>query len=96
MCSAGGIPYPERYEHADGGLYRGQWAGSIKQGVGVYRYPGGSRYEGEWHANLKNGHGIFTFAKVMLRLSLSVSGKTHCSRVQGILRVYPGSRYTSR
>ena len=30
----------------DGGKYRGEWLGMLKQGYGVYTYPSGAKYEG--------------------------------------------------
>ncbi len=58
-----GTVAPERYVHADGGIYRGQWQGGKKEGLGVYTYPGGGRYEGRWIDNLKDGIGIYYFPK---------------------------------
>lgn len=46
LFSTAGAAFPERYEHADGGTYRGEWLGMLKQGYGVYAYPSGARYEG--------------------------------------------------
>ena len=63
VFAARGSPPPARYEHADGGTYRGEWAGARKQGLGVYAYPGGGRYEGLWRDNLKEGFGVYTFPK---------------------------------
>ena len=34
-------------EHIDGGQYRGEWKGMLKDGLGAYTYPSGARYEGE-------------------------------------------------
>ena len=48
----------------DGGVYRGQWRGGKKEGLGVYTYPSGARYEGQWKNNLKNGLGSYHFPKV--------------------------------
>ena len=42
-----GAAFPERYQHVDGGTYRGEWKGMLKEGYGVYTYPSGARYEGE-------------------------------------------------
>ena len=55
---------PARYVHADGGVYRGQWQGPKKHGLGVYTYPGGARYEGRWAENVKDGLGVYYFPKV--------------------------------
>ena len=42
-----------QYVHLDGGKYRGEWLGMLKQGYGVYTYPSGAKYEGafgcSWH-----------------------------------------------
>lgn len=35
-----------QYVHMDGGKYRGEWLGMLKQGYGVYTYPSGAKYEG--------------------------------------------------
>ena len=43
---------------------RGQKRGSVKHGVGAYKYPSGATYDGEWVNNLKQGQGIFRFARV--------------------------------
>ncbi len=56
-----GSAYPASYRHADGGVYRGQWRGRSKQGLGVYRYPSGAQYQGEWLDNQKHGRGIYTY-----------------------------------
>ena len=61
LLGAVGVPPPARYVHADGGIYRGQWAGAAKQGVGVYMYPSGARYEGQWHSGVKAGRGVYVF-----------------------------------
>ena len=57
---------PARYMHADGGVYRGQWQGPKKHGLGVYTYPGGARYEGRWADNVKDGLGVYYFPKVTI------------------------------
>jgi hypothetical protein len=49
LFATAGAAFPERYEHVDGGTYRGEWLGMLKQGHGVYTYPSGARYEGGWH-----------------------------------------------
>lgn len=46
LFSSAGAAFPERYEHQDGGTYRGEWLGMLKQGFGVYAYPSGAKYEG--------------------------------------------------
>ncbi len=50
----------------DGGIYRGNWRGGKKEGLGVYTYPSGARYEGRWEDNVKHGLGIYHFPKVLL------------------------------
>lgn len=64
IIPSAGLGLPERYTHADGGVYRGAWAGGRKQGLGTYVYPGGGRYAGEWYNNKKNGRGVYYFPKV--------------------------------
>ncbi|KAL4447927.1 hypothetical protein ABPG75_005146 [Micractinium tetrahymenae] len=63
LFSTAGAAFLERYEHADGGTYRGEWLGMLKQGYGVYAYPSGARYEGEWRNNAKEGRGVYHFPK---------------------------------
>lgn len=67
IVPSAGTGLPERYTHADGGVYRGAWAGGRKQGLGTYVYPGGGRYAGEWYNNKKNGRGVYYFPKVRSR-----------------------------
>ncbi len=38
--------------------YRGEMAGGVRQGLGVFIWEDGTRYEGQFHANRRNGHGI--------------------------------------
>ena len=59
LMAAGTAKVPERYQHADGGIYRGQWSGGKKCGLGVYLYPNGAKYEGRWSDNVKYGLGIY-------------------------------------
>lgn len=66
VLAKGGSSIPERYVHADGGVYRGQWRAGKKHGLGVYKYPGGGEYRGRWVENLKQGPGIYYFPKVPL------------------------------
>lgn len=61
--TAGPAP-PASYTHSDGGVYRGQWVGAAKQGLGQYRYPSGAKYAGEWSSNEKTGLGVYTFPRV--------------------------------
>ena len=46
LFASAGAGHPERYAHEDGGVYRGEWLGQLKQGYGVYTYPSGARYQG--------------------------------------------------
>ena len=46
LFASAGAAFPEQYEHVDGGRYRGEWKGMLKEGLGVYTYPSGARYEG--------------------------------------------------
>lgn len=50
-----------RREHADGGVYDGEWKAGKKHGLGVYVYPSGAHYEGEWLEDTKHGRGLYTF-----------------------------------
>eukprot|EP00884_Botryococcus_braunii_P009976 jgi/Botrbrau1/18980/Bobra.0100s0017.1 len=63
IIPSAGTGFPEQYTHADGGVYRGTWAGGRKHGLGSYIYPGGGRYVGEWFSNKKNGRGVYYFPK---------------------------------
>lgn len=56
-----GPAFPERYVHADGGEYRGEWRGLQKEGLGVYSYPSGARYSGQWRAGQRDGRGHYSF-----------------------------------
>ena len=38
MFASAGPAFPEKYVHQDGAIYRGEWDGRKKQGLGVYRY----------------------------------------------------------
>ncbi|PSC73865.1 mitochondrial inner membrane protease ATP23 [Micractinium conductrix] len=57
LFSTAGAAFPEQYKHEDGGTYRGEWVGMLKQGFGTYTYPSGARYEGEWRNGAKEGRG---------------------------------------
>jgi hypothetical protein len=46
LFASAGAAFPEQYGHIDGGTYRGEWLGMLKQGYGAYTYPSGARYEG--------------------------------------------------
>ena len=37
LFGSAGPAFPEKYEHADGGTYRGEWQGLKKEGSGVYK-----------------------------------------------------------
>lgn len=50
-----------RREHADGGLYDGDWSDGKKHGHGVYSYPSGARYEGQWANDSRDGYGVYVF-----------------------------------
>ncbi|GAX73486.1 hypothetical protein CEUSTIGMA_g938.t1 [Chlamydomonas eustigma] len=63
VFATAGPAFPEQYKHEDGGLYRGQWRGLRKEGLGVYTYPGGAKYEGEWRDNMKDGRGVYYYPK---------------------------------
>lgn len=63
QAARGGPRPPGTVEHADGGVYRGEWAGARKAGLGVYRYPSGAQYAGQWADNGKHGLGVYTFPK---------------------------------
>jgi predicted permease len=63
LFATAGAAFPESFVHADGGTYRGEWKGMIKEGHGVYTYPSGARYEGEWREGLKEGRGVYHFPK---------------------------------
>lgn len=63
LAAGGGTAPPAALEHADGGVYRGQWSGARKAGLGVYRYPSGAQYAGQWADNVKHGLGVYTFPK---------------------------------
>ncbi|KAK9820731.1 hypothetical protein WJX74_005831 [Apatococcus lobatus] len=58
-----GLEGREVLVHSDGATYRGQRRGSVKHGVGAYKYASGASYDGEWVNNVKQGRGIFRFAK---------------------------------
>lgn len=36
LCGSAGPAFPESYAHEDGGVYRGEWRGMEKEGLGVY------------------------------------------------------------
>jgi hypothetical protein len=36
LFGSAGPAFPESYAHADGGTYRGEWKGMVKEGLGVY------------------------------------------------------------
>eukprot|EP00210_Caulerpa_lentillifera_P008649 g8248.t1 len=61
--ASAGPANPESYTHQDGGIYRGQWNGLKKHGVGTYKYTSGAIYEGEWKENAKTGRGVYYFKK---------------------------------
>ncbi|KAI8472386.1 MAG: hypothetical protein J3K34DRAFT_209779 [Monoraphidium minutum] len=61
MFGSAGPAFPEAYTHEDGGVYRGEWRGMAKEGLGVYRYASGARYEGEWRGNVKDGRGVYYY-----------------------------------
>lgn len=63
LFSTAGAAFPESFEHTDGGRYRGEWKGMLKDGHGVYTYPSGARYEGEWLNGVKTGRGVYHFPK---------------------------------
>ncbi len=67
LAASGGPAPPGPVEHADGGVYRGQWAGARKAGLGVYRYPSGAVYAGQWADNAKHGAGVYAFPKARAR-----------------------------
>lgn len=46
LFSMAGPAFPEAQQHDDGGSYRGESKGMLKEGFGVYTYPSGARYEG--------------------------------------------------
>lgn len=64
-----------QYVHLDGGKYRGEWLGMLKQGYGVYTYPSGAKYEGGCGFSfflrlvsssvggegIKQGYGVYTY-----------------------------------
>ena len=83
MFAKSGSVMPERYVHADGGVYRGQWQGGKKQGMGVYTYPGGGRYEGRWIDNLKDGIGVYHFPKVRYDSVWTPAQRCWIVRLQG-------------
>lgn len=58
-----GPAFPEEFRHEDGGSYRGEWKGMLKEGYGVYTYPSGAKYEGEWRDGVKEGRGVYRFPK---------------------------------
>ncbi|KAK9824667.1 hypothetical protein WJX72_012186 [[Myrmecia] bisecta] len=72
-----GSPYPAAYAHADGGVYRGQWRGRSKQGLGVYKYPSGARYLGEWLNNQKHGRGVYAYPSGGLYQGEWCNGERH-------------------
>lgn len=63
LFSTAGAAFPESFEHTDGGRYRGEWKGMLKDGFGVYTYPSGARYEGQWRDGVKDGRGVYHFPK---------------------------------
>lgn len=36
LFATAGPAFPKQYAHADGGVYRGEWRGLKKEGLGVY------------------------------------------------------------
>lgn len=64
LYAQGSSKAPERYLHADGGVYRGEWKNGKKHGLGVYVYPNNARYEGRWVENVKQGLGTYYYPKV--------------------------------
>jgi len=61
LFASAGPAFPEKYTHEDGGVYRGEWRGLAKHGLGIYTYPSGARYEGEWRNGVKQGRGVYFF-----------------------------------
>ncbi|KFM24793.1 ADP-ribosylation factor GTPase-activating protein AGD7 [Auxenochlorella protothecoides] len=59
--SRAGNALPEALYHDDGGKYRGELSGALKDGFGVYRYASGAQYQGEWRDNVKSGRGIYRY-----------------------------------
>eukprot|EP00747_Dinoflagellata_sp_TGD_P108454 gnl/TRDRNA2_/TRDRNA2_170420_c1_seq2.p1 gnl/TRDRNA2_/TRDRNA2_170420_c1~~gnl/TRDRNA2_/TRDRNA2_170420_c1_seq2.p1 ORF type:complete len:1058 (-),score=218.36 gnl/TRDRNA2_/TRDRNA2_170420_c1_seq2:50-2824(-) len=45
-----------------GGLYTGDFHGSLMQGEGTFAWPDGRRYNGQWKGNTMHGEGRFVFA----------------------------------
>ncbi|KAI3427252.1 hypothetical protein D9Q98_007186 [Chlorella vulgaris] len=91
LFATAGAAFPERYEHVDGGTYRGEWLGMLKQGHGVYTYPSGARYEGEWRNNLKEGRGVYRFPKGGL-----YEGEWRGGRMDGVgVRTFASGRVQS-
>ena len=68
LLAEGSSKAPEKYQHADGGVYRGEWRDGKKHGLGVYTYPNGAKYEGRWFNNLKQGLGVYTYPKVGMKM----------------------------
>ena len=65
------------------GVYRGEWVGTRKEGLGVYTYPSGARYEGEWRDNAKNGRGIYYYPKGGVYEGEWANGKPEASACPG-------------
>lgn len=62
LCFASAGPaFPEKYAHDDGGVYRGEWRGLAKHGLGAYTYKSGAKYLGEWRNGKKEGRGLYYF-----------------------------------
>ena len=63
LFSTAGAAFPDAFKHLDGGSYKGEWKGMLKEGHGVYEYPGGGRYEGQWREGVKEGRGVYVFPR---------------------------------
>ncbi|MEW5312058.1 MAG: hypothetical protein WDW38_003717 [Sanguina aurantia] len=63
LFATAGPAFPDAYPHTDGGTFRGQWRGMVKEGLGVYSYASEARYAGEWRGNVKDGRGVYEYPK---------------------------------
>ncbi|CAD8136624.1 unnamed protein product [Paramecium pentaurelia] len=48
------------YQFKGGAVYKGEWKGQARDGIGIQVWPDGAKYEGEWKHNKAQGKGKFT------------------------------------
>ena len=56
------LEFRPEYIFDNGAIYKGQWKGEHRHGVGVQIWPDGAKYEGNWLNNKAHGSGKFWHA----------------------------------